>query len=445
MNELNDHSPEQWDVDDVVRDLLSGPDPTPDVVATGRAMLLDELYSATPQTGTRHSDPHRAAGRHNGRQPTQPHLKVAPLVEPHHTDRRHAESAQAASRHDDARHVTTPVSGRRSARRRPRRGRLAVALAGGALAVGAVFVATAVVVLPDAPRPGTSQSAIPRPAARQILLAAADAIATAPAEGEYWRIRQLTTSMMIEPGRAYVLQRRLSEERWLARRTHDQGWRITRDLGTTPATPEDEAAWRTVGSPSSWQYSADTAGLNATSNEKVTTAPAEPQAARLTGTWQGSGGTLLFKPMTWAELGKIPSEPEELRAYLEKRIEAKPGSAGLEPRLREACMQILRGLAVSPDVRAGAYRLLATLPGMRADGEVADPLGRRGQALSYEVEASPGQTTEVRFVVDPRTGLPLALETTSPGTLADGRTVQLRHSTSYEAIGWTDDKPAPRG
>lgn len=33
----------------------------------------------------------------------------------------------------------------------------------------------------------------------------------------------------------------------------------------------------------------------------------------------------------------------------------------------------------------------------------------------------------------------------SPATLADGRTVHLRHSTSYEAIGWTDDSPAPRG
>ncbi|MEU4233607.1 CU044_5270 family protein [Nonomuraea sp. NPDC026600] len=410
MNELNDRSPEQWDdVEDVVRDLLGGPAPTADMIAKGRAKLLAELYH-----------------------------KATPPAEP----------SQVASRHDDARHGTAPavppLSGRRSAGRRTRRGRLAVALAGGALAAGAVLVVTAVVVIPDAPRPGTSQSAIPGPAARQILLAAADAIATAPGEGAYWRIRQLTRSMMIEPGRAYVLQRSLSEERWLARRPDDQGWRIARDLGVTPATPEDEAAWRTAGSPSSWQYPTDTTGLNATSNEKVTTTPAKPQATRLTGAWQGSGGTLLMKPMTWEDLATIPSDPAELGAYLEKRLKAKPGSAGLEPRLREACMQILRGLAVSPDVRAGAYRLLAVLPGMRADGEVVDPLGRRGQALSYEVEASPGQMTEIRFVVDPRTGLPLAEETTAPGTLADGRTVQLRHSTSYEAIGWTDDKPAPR-
>ncbi|GAA3264793.1 hypothetical protein GCM10020216_109370 [Nonomuraea helvata] len=281
--------------------------------------------------------------------------------------------------------------------RHPRRGRLAVALAGGALAAGALLVVTTVVP-PEAPHPGTSQSAIPRPTARQILLAAADAIATAPAEGDYWRIRQLTRSMMIEPGRAYVLQRSLSEERWLARRPDDQGWRISRDLGAAPATPEDEAAWQAAGSPSSWQYATDTAGLNATSNEKVRATPAKPESVRLTGAWQGSGGMLLMKPMTWADLGKIPSGPDKLRAYLEGRIRAVSGSADLQPRLREACMQILRGLAVSPDVRAGAYRLLATLPGMRADGEVADPLGRRGQALSYEVEASPGRTTEIRAV-----------------------------------------------
>jgi hypothetical protein len=180
----------------------------------------------------------------------------------------------------------------------------------------------------------------------------------------------------------------------------------------------------------------------------VEAAADEPIASRLRGRWKGSGGDLTKELMTWKELRAIPGELEQLRAYLEERITRQTkrySEIDLEkemlPRLREACMQIVGGLPVSPEARASAYRILTSLPGMRAEGQVTDPLGQRGQALSYQVEGSPGQITDIRFMIDSSTGLPLAEVTTTSGELANGQQVEIRYSTSYQAIGWTDERP----
>jgi hypothetical protein len=72
---------------------------------------------------------------------------------------------------------------------------------------------------------------------------------------------------------------------------------------------------------------------------------------------------------------------------------------------------------------------------------MTDPLGRRGQTLSYQEEIEPGLFTRVRLVVDPGTGLLLAEVRTNTTKLANGRQAELRLSTSYQAIGWTDERP----
>ncbi|WP_285702886.1 hypothetical protein [Microtetraspora sp. NBRC 16547] len=72
---------------------------------------------------------------------------------------------------------------------------------------------------------------------------------------------------------------------------------------------------------------------------------------------------------------------------------------------------------------------------------MTDPLGRRGQALSYQEEIEPGLFTQVRTVVDPSTGLLLAQVRTNTTTLANGRQAELRVSTSYQVVDWTDERP----
>ncbi|MGV9776493.1 CU044_5270 family protein, partial [Streptosporangium sp. NPDC003464] len=324
-----------------------------------------------------------------------------------------------------------------------------VGLAAAVLAVAAVLPSDGLTVI--SPDPSASSSDLPGagPTARQILLAAATAVAKAPSEGAYWRTRTVTGQLIVAPDRHYLIRRRSSRETWLAQRPGGQSWWIDRYLGARPATPRDEAAWRAAGSPGDWLYPADVRDLgDVRSGEKVDGSPGEPTVSRLRGKWKGSGGLLTKDLLTWAELRAVPSGPEELRAYLEARIVRYAEKYGgmdlereMETRLQGSCMEILSGLPVSSEVRASAYQILASLPGMRAEGEVTDPLGRTGQALSYGVDRRGGEAGGGRFVIDPDSGLPLAEETRSVGRLADDRTVEVGSFTAYEEIGWTDEEP----
>ncbi|MEV0972708.1 hypothetical protein [Microtetraspora glauca] len=284
--------------------------------------------------------------------------------------------------------------------------------------------------------------------------AAAAAVAKTPAEGAYWRTRTVWGTTFSEPGRRYLIRRSTSHEQWLAQRPGAQSWWIDQYLGARPATPQDETAWREAGSPSSWQYPVNLADLHdvaiVNSGEKVESLPGEPVATRLRGGWKGTGGHLTKESMTWAELRAIPSGTQELRAYLEARITrlAKKYPVidmeqEMERRLQSSCTEILEGLPVSPKVRASAYRILASLPGMRAEGEVTDLLGRTGQALSYHVDSplGPQDGIDVRLVIDPKSGLPLAIGSKSVGRLKDGRSVDIENVTAYEEVGWTDEEP----
>ncbi|MFC6580247.1 hypothetical protein ACFQBS_26330 [Planomonospora parontospora] len=305
------------------------------------------------------------------------------------------------------------------------------------------------------PQPTTSVSAAARPTARQILLAAAVSVEKARADGDYWRTVTVSRSTKIDPTRSYVLETSGSFEMWMTQRPDLESWRIRQDLGVKPATPQDEAAWRAAGAPTRWRYPKDmeTKGMFSIPFGPLEAAAGERVVERLHGKWEGKAGDLTGELITWKEVRAIPGEPDKLRSYLEERITRHLLTADLGPGtdveqlraqiLRQDCVDIISRLPASPEARASAYRILASLPGIRAEGEMTDPLGRRGQALSYRIEAEPGLFTEIRFVVDPGTGLPLAEVWTWTNTieLANGRRMEIGHSTSFQAIGWTDERP----
>ncbi|WP_049557502.1 CU044_5270 family protein [Nonomuraea sp. SBT364] len=338
------------------------------------------------------------------------------------------------------------------ARRRllPAPGRVLLGLAATAAVAVAVPVMLSGGTVSVVPQPGTSASATAEPTARQILLAAAVAVEKAPASGDYWRTATVHQWMLTDPTRSYVLEGSRSLETWLAKRPDLQYWRIRQDLGVKPATPQDEAAWRAAGAPTSWRYPKDmkTENLFSVPSRPLEAAAGERTAERLYGKWQGSAGDLAGEDMTWKEVRAIPSEPDKLRSYLEERV-GRLDLAGSGMDVEEArayillrnCVGIISGLPASPEVRASAYRILASLPGIRAEGEMTDPLGRRGQTLSYQEEIEPGLFTQVQLVVDPSTGLLLAEVRTNTTKLANGREAELRLSTSFREIGWTDDRP----
>ncbi|WP_169949749.1 CU044_5270 family protein [Microbispora sp. H11081] len=351
--------------------------------------------------------------------------------------------------------VSDPGPGRKRLRGRLVGAGLSLAVAAAAaVAVPAVLSGSTISVepWPTTSVTATSVPATAGPTARQILLAAAVAMERAPADGAYWRIGMVTQVMLTDPTRAYVLQEGRSEERWLAKRPDLRSWSIWQELGVKPATPRDEAAWRAAGAPTSWRYPKDmkTEQLFAVPFGPLEAAAGERTAARLHGRWKGTAGELTGELVTWQEVKAIPGEPGALRSYLEERAARRlaadpdPGADAEESRaqlLLQGCLDVISRLPASPEARASAYRILASLPGIRAEGETTDPLGRRGQALGYRQEIEPGLFTRVLLVVDPATGLPLAEVRTNTTTLADGRRAELRSSTSYQAIGWTDDRP----
>ncbi|WP_067179883.1 CU044_5270 family protein [Microtetraspora niveoalba] len=342
---------------------------------------------------------------------------------------------------------------------RPRAKRLRVPAPWLASAVGLAAAVTLVVTLvavPDGQIPKPPQAtASPeiQPSARQVLLAAATAAMKAPSSGAYWRTVTISGMDATSPDRGYIIRRRFSKEEWLARRPGGQGWRIRQYLGAKPPTDEDETAWRKAGSPTQWKYPLDMTGLvGATSSEVVRAAAEEKMATQLPRSrWKGVGGTLTADSITWDEIRRIPSGERELRAYLEQRFADKKarGDYGDDPRWHEgalqgACMEIVFGLPVSPAVRASAYRILATLPGMTALGRVKDPLGRTGEALGYRVNGNQEGEGDHQIVevIDPETGLPLSQSSTSTVKLADGRTAKVENFTAYKQMGWTDEKPS---
>ncbi|GII96245.1 CU044_5270 family protein [Sinosporangium siamense] len=410
-----------------VRDLLSAPSPSPQVTMEGRARLLASLGVRTTAPNAGENFPPATATRSRSRR-----------------------SAAEAARRDGA----------------PRTARW-TALGTGLLATAAaVTVVIASGSAPDSPdsitlaqpssasaSPGLSTRPGAAPSARQILLAAATSVAKTSADGDYWVKHVVVGGTEPAPNGKYRLRRTWSQELWASPAAGEPTWRISQFLGAKPAGPEDEKAWRADGSPKTWTYPAKQITTDGKSTvvpgRTVTSAPGAREAQREDA--GGSLGTLAGgEPMTPDRLDRLPATPEGLRDYLEKVVEKTVARGGMPPlgkgentdqRLYDLGVTVIMHFPVSPQVRAAAYRMLASLPTVTALGEVTDALGRRGRAVGIPRTAALGASEGAeRLVVDTETGLPLALEyTDAPDWSRQGAAVLF-----YEALKesrWTDEKP----
>ncbi|MCD0450686.1 CU044_5270 family protein [Actinocorallia sp. API 0066] len=162
--------------------------------------------------------------------------------------------------------------------------------------------------------------------------------------------------------------------------------------------------------------------------------------------------------ITLEQLATLPTDPDELKQALARRVsdhndpkdsdpseppttgpeDAGPdpslegGGAAFNARLYSATVHLIVNLPVRSEVRAAAYRVLASLPGVRDAGPVVDSMGRPGHA----VELAPDPDgVPYRLVLDPETGLPRARE------MADTLDQRLRAYEVFTRIGWTDEAP----
>ncbi len=117
----------------------------------------------------------------------------------------------------------------------------------------------------------------------------------------------------------------------------------------------------------------------------------------------------------WRDDASLPADPDELESVLRKKAESEnpppEDRYTLEGEMLAKISSLLYGPTSSPALRAALYRVMARIEGVELVGEVADPLGRPGIALSRPGGYGNDPTTEVRLIVDPRSAEVLAEQT----------------------------------
>jgi hypothetical protein len=355
--------------------------------------------------------------------------------------------------------------GRPAARRWPRRARWTVGLAG-VTAAGLAGTLAVTTGLADSwlghsggqARSGSGLVTSERPfgtltgqPAGTYLTALAARVAQAPAgTGRYWCTIGITGQLdAIGPGGQELdlsglggRPRPVSDYRYTiaARQVMDDCFAISgdtssnvggyfQDFGAQPATAADAAAWRRDGSPP-WHAWYDGQLI-----------PARPSPRHLLGgkpgegPW-GSGMTLPSSPARLRQvlLASVPPPGDSIVRHEEQAFGESYAQIRDQDLFRETSELLLDPLP--PAVRAAAYQVLATVPGVHMKTGVTDPDGRVGTALW--IDSDPGDV----IVVDPVSGLLLAdewLAAQPHGVYAAGTLTQY---TVWEFPGWSNKLPA---
>ncbi|MEW2384688.1 CU044_5270 family protein [Micromonospora sp. NPDC047707] len=325
-------------------------------------------------------------------------------------------------------------------RSRPHLGRTrrAAFMSVGVTAAVAAAVVAGVAVAPHVTAPGPAATSAPQAAsASQLLLAAAERSAATPLTGgRYLNLHtEFGFAVPVAAGTgSYTMFERSLSQYWLARSGTDQSWVMTQSLGITPATSDDEAAWRRAGSPSVVRVTKPKPAELRTTPGKVHGNTVDPAHLFALGD----------RNVSQAQLDALPTDPAALRGALLSRFD---GGGSDMPTDRDQWLftvaaSVVIDLPVSNEVRAAAYRMLAELPGVRALGTVRDVRGRAGQAVAY-VEDSPGiGRFEVRLIINPDTGQALGKEMRAveprghwswiePGAISTYQLVLVSKTTDY--------------
>jgi hypothetical protein len=193
----------------------------------------------------------------------------------------------------------------------------------------------------------------------------------------------------------------------------------TQQLGAQPASSADAAAWRRAGSPASWIAWYD-------KTVRITMAPGRRYLAgprKLTGA-----------PYDHATL---PTSPAQLKAYfLAHHLEFDNTGTQSEV-LYDDTVSIMNGRS-TPAVRAAAYRLLASLPGIRMKPNVQDPAGQSGTAV-WLSQAGP---TLGLTIIDTATSTLLCTEDVAQHPVAHVAVGTVIDYTLFVSSGWTNTPPS---
>ncbi|GII75357.1 hypothetical protein Sru01_03390 [Sphaerisporangium rufum] len=312
----------------------------------------------------------------------------------------------------------------RAPRRRARAARVGYA---GALAVAAAALA---VTVGGGPEPTAD------PAARRLLLAAADSSLRAPATtGRYWHTRGVNSGGGQLPAGQDV-QGPCHDETWVARSPREPSWWIINTWSKVTVRPGAPSPERGKAWSSGDGGFACTRGNRSVAEDKGRT----PTAVKLGdfaepgSSWPNVNG----RAVSIAEIQALPTEPDALKDLLLRWQGSTPANdeTANEVLFFQAA-ELLLELPTPPDVRAGLFRMLAGLPGVGSAGEVRDPLGRTGMGVALRT-CLPSYGQETRIMFDEPTGRLLAV-TAATGTSCAN--LDRRHWSAVLESGWTDASP----
>jgi hypothetical protein len=310
------------------------------------------------------------------------------------------------------------------------------------------------------------------------LLVAATNVQTGP-PGRYWHTTRIAGKIYAVGESAadhYKVESRMQYDGWTDRR--GKACKAVQDLPARPWTAHDRQKWQKAGAPMKVQVAtADGPGT------LFLETPKREQLCR-------KGGDRRFFGMTPQQLAALPTQPEQLEnalldlegdweAYAPKVTRQPMRALQGEKRVRalsDVAGTLLAEAPVPPAVRAAAFRMLATLPGVKVESRTTDPLGRPGVVISLPLETTiplglstaPKQlgTYRRQWIINPDNGTLLAMRdlvatpprgsrNLPPGD--DGKTRRLTTGSqpdrfhepgevseyeTYELAEWTDEAPS---
>jgi hypothetical protein len=322
-----------------------------------------------------------------------------------------------------------------------------------ALSLTAAAAAVALVVAALVPGVGTTRggggNVVTEGSAQVVLLAAAVRAESAQTSGTYWHVRSMSKTTLPQRfghgANRYTLEQMSVTEKWT---THGgRNW-LGRREWVRPKTPEDEAAWRRDGSPSTWCM-----GETDTEPPEPICLHTVPGTASVTRFGEDTFQLTEGHKLTFGQLQRLPEDPDALRAWLvgiaRHDLDPSASAAVVDLNVANELSDLLVDFPVPPGVRAAAFRALADMPNVASIGPMRDELGRAGvgieigtrgvDAIAVLGDGSPvvapaGELTRT-LIIDPDTSLVLADET-SIGNRSDPFS-----DTLILGVGWTNQKP----
>ncbi|GAA1726686.1 CU044_5270 family protein [Nonomuraea bangladeshensis] len=310
------------------------------------------------------------------------------------------------------------------------------------------------------------------------LLVAAANVQEGPT-GKYWHTTRIAGKIYAVGENAadhYKVESRMQYDDWTDQR--GKSCFAVQDLPARPWTARDRQKWRKAGAPMKVQVAtADGPGT------LFFETPKSRQPCRRVDDRR-------FFGMTPQQLAALPTQPEQLENAL---LDLKGNWEAYAPVVTRQPMRALHGekrvralsdvagtllaeALVPPAVRAAAFRMLATLPGVKVESRTTDPLGRPGVVIALPLETTvplglftaPKQlgTYRRQWIIDPDNGTLLAMRDLvatpphgsrdlPPGD--DGKPRRLTTESqpdrfhepgevseyeTYEVAEWTDEAPS---